>query len=94
MKELHGEVGGLSKVAKPQITGVLKSRWYPINVRTMNVYIGKYHGDQRYGFPRNIDVFNEWGGPKSNVTGIRGSQVLRMLQKGKVKLIARSIYKK
>ena len=92
MKELHGEVGELSKVAKPQITGVLKSRWYPINVRTMNVYIGKYHGDQRYGFPRNIDVFKEWKG--TNVTGIKGSDVIRLKGQGKVKLTARSLYRK
>jgi len=72
--------------------GILKSRWYPLNVRTWRVYVGKYQGDQRYGFPRNVDVFDEWRG--TDVTGIKGSDVLDKLRRGKVKLVARSLYRR
>ena len=76
----------------PQTTNILKSRWYPLNVRTWKVYVGKYHGDQRYGFPTNRDVFEEWRG--TDVTGIKGSEVLSKLKRGKVKLVARSLYRR
>ena len=76
----------------PKTTNILKSRWYPLNVRTWKVYVGKYRGDQRYGFPTNRDVFEEWRG--TDVTGIKGSEVLSKLKRGKVKLVARSLYRR
>jgi len=75
-----------------EIAGILKSRWYPLNVKTWQVYVGKYHGDQRYGFPTNRDVFEEWRG--TDVTGVKGDDILKKLKQGKIKLIARSLYRR
>jgi len=75
-----------------EFPSLLKSRWYPVNVRTKTVYVGKYHGDQRYGFPRNVDVFDEWKG--TDVTGIKGSDVIRMVKRGVYKLVGRSLYRR
>lgn len=75
-----------------KIAGILKSRWYPLNVKTWSVYVGKCSRDQRYGFPTNRDVFEEWRG--TNVTGVKGSDVLSKLKRGKVKLVARSLYRR
>ena len=75
-----------------KVAGILKSRWYPLNVKTWQVYVEKYSGDQRYGFPTNRDVFEEWHG--TDVTGIKGDAVLRKLRAGKIKLVARSLYRR
>ena len=79
-------------MAKSKVAGILLSRWYPLNVANWCVYVGKYHGDQRYGFPTNRHVFEEWKG--TDVTGVKGSEVLRKLNRGLVKLIARSMYRR
>ena len=74
------------------VAGILKSRWYPMNLKTGSVYVGRYRGDQRYGFPTNTLVFREWGG--THVTGAKGDIVMSLLRRGEVKLVARSLYRR
>lgn len=69
---------------------LLKTRVYPVNVDTGEVYIGKCC-DQREGFPTERDCFEQWHG--TSVVGFYGRQLeQRMLSRRPLKLIARSIY--
>lgn len=66
---------------------LLKSRVYPVNVQTREIYIGNFH-DMRQGYPTERDCFEEWHG--TDVTGIYG----RHLNPSNYQLITRSIFKK
>jgi len=65
---------------------LLRSRVYPVNVDTREIYIGNFY-DHKQGFPTIRDCFEEWHG--TNVTGIYGKH----LTPQKWHLIARSIHR-